>query len=450
MAKHLAEGRAFPLFFYGQHYMLGVQAWMAAPFFLVGAPTILWLRMPLLLVNCAFVIMLIVLLTKEGRLRPAAGFVAALPLIMPAPVVSSDLYETLGASVEPFLYILLLWILRRRPVAFGIVLAIGFFHREFTIFAVPALAVVMLADRTLFTRATAERVLTMALTIAGVLIVLEFLKGTVDVYGPPTGVHENGPLGLQLESLASRMCFEPAELMKRVRSLFADCLPDLLGARTFPLALLNVSSTVSAGSSAVGWMLSAAGVAVAVRMLTLPRQRVAAVPPFVAYLFIVGLEAFVVYPLSCQIVPGHPGILRYALLGLLLPVAATAWYLDAETVPLLKGLALGVILVWGGMNLVDNARVVSEYRRRPPVNEFRQLADYLVASDIRYARAGYWDAYVVDFLTREQVIVASDGKVRIRIYEQPPDPRTRPARIERAPCSAGVKIADSWCVIRAE
>jgi len=31
MAKHLSEGRAFPLFFYGQTYMLGVEAWLAAP-----------------------------------------------------------------------------------------------------------------------------------------------------------------------------------------------------------------------------------------------------------------------------------------------------------------------------------------------------------------------------------------------------------------------------------
>ncbi|HEY7054968.1 MAG TPA: hypothetical protein VH458_00515, partial [Vicinamibacterales bacterium] len=31
MAKHLVEGRAFPFFMYGQSYILGVQAWMAAP-----------------------------------------------------------------------------------------------------------------------------------------------------------------------------------------------------------------------------------------------------------------------------------------------------------------------------------------------------------------------------------------------------------------------------------
>ena len=30
MAKHLSQGRAFPLFFYGQTYMLAVEAWVAA------------------------------------------------------------------------------------------------------------------------------------------------------------------------------------------------------------------------------------------------------------------------------------------------------------------------------------------------------------------------------------------------------------------------------------
>jgi hypothetical protein len=31
MAKHLSELRAFPVFWYGQTYMLGVEAWLAAP-----------------------------------------------------------------------------------------------------------------------------------------------------------------------------------------------------------------------------------------------------------------------------------------------------------------------------------------------------------------------------------------------------------------------------------
>ena len=36
MAKHIVEGRAFPVFFYGQYYILGVEAWLAAPLFLLA------------------------------------------------------------------------------------------------------------------------------------------------------------------------------------------------------------------------------------------------------------------------------------------------------------------------------------------------------------------------------------------------------------------------------
>ena len=55
MAKHASEFRTFPLFFYGQNYMLGVQAWLAAPFFWVGGPTAVMLRLPLLLINAGVV-----------------------------------------------------------------------------------------------------------------------------------------------------------------------------------------------------------------------------------------------------------------------------------------------------------------------------------------------------------------------------------------------------------
>src|SRR6266699_5135203 len=51
MAKHLSEFRTFPLFFYGQNYMLGVQSWIAAPFFWLARPSIAVLKTPLLLLN---------------------------------------------------------------------------------------------------------------------------------------------------------------------------------------------------------------------------------------------------------------------------------------------------------------------------------------------------------------------------------------------------------------
>src|SRR5438132_11568698 len=88
MAKHLSEFRTFPLFFYGQHYMLGVQAWMAAPFFWVGGPTVAMLRMPLVIINCVVGLWLLRYITQSVG-SPWLAFIAVLPLVAATPVLSS-------------------------------------------------------------------------------------------------------------------------------------------------------------------------------------------------------------------------------------------------------------------------------------------------------------------------------------------------------------------------
>ena len=46
MAKHLSELRAFPVFWYGQTYMLGVEAWLAAPLMAIAGATVAALKLP--------------------------------------------------------------------------------------------------------------------------------------------------------------------------------------------------------------------------------------------------------------------------------------------------------------------------------------------------------------------------------------------------------------------
>ena len=67
MAKHLAEGRAFPVFMYGQSYILAVQAWMAAPMFLLLGVSVAALKVPLLVINIAVAVLLIVLIEPLRR-----------------------------------------------------------------------------------------------------------------------------------------------------------------------------------------------------------------------------------------------------------------------------------------------------------------------------------------------------------------------------------------------
>ena len=62
MAKHLSELRAFPVFWYGQTYMLGVEAWLAAPVMALIGPTVTALKLPLLAINVAVALLLFCLL----------------------------------------------------------------------------------------------------------------------------------------------------------------------------------------------------------------------------------------------------------------------------------------------------------------------------------------------------------------------------------------------------
>src|SRR5690348_11068239 len=56
MAKHLSELRAFPVFWYGQTYMLGVEAWVAAPLMAAFGATVTMLKLPLLAMNVAIAV----------------------------------------------------------------------------------------------------------------------------------------------------------------------------------------------------------------------------------------------------------------------------------------------------------------------------------------------------------------------------------------------------------
>src|SRR3954465_4122967 len=102
MARHLSRLQTFPLFYYSLNYILGVQAWIIAPFFWLGRPSVALARVPLVALNVAVALWLLRMFTARLRLRPTSAFVAALPFLVPTPAVSSALLQFSGASIEPF------------------------------------------------------------------------------------------------------------------------------------------------------------------------------------------------------------------------------------------------------------------------------------------------------------------------------------------------------------
>jgi hypothetical protein len=440
MAKHLSSFHRVPVFYYGLNYLLAVEAWIVAPFFWIFRPSVAVMRLPFVAINALVAVGLIGALGRRLGLRPALAFVAALPFVVPTPAVSGQLLEMAGSCVEPFVYVLLLWTLRGRPLAFGAVLAVGFLHREFTMFAVPALLLAEAGRKRLWSRENAERAGWMLAGFAAVWLVIDDLR-----------MHLSGePLGLQIASLRGQSCFGARDLVARFSSLPTTALPTLFGGRQMPLGAFRMTTGLAAGYEAVGWMV---GVALAIAIVRIIVTRGEDRPPddeaaFGVYLGWVGAIAACAYPLSCNVDPAGPPILRYLLLALLFPIGCFAMFVHREHRAMLRHAVTAAFVLWAAANFLDNVRLVRESVRETPLNEHRVLADYLVSHQIRYARAIYWDAYVVDFLSRERVTTASIDIVRIPEYQKAVDDHADAAvTLVRLPCSAPERIA-SWCVQR--
>jgi hypothetical protein len=436
MAKHLSDGRRFPLFYYGLNYMLGVEAWLIAPFFLIARPSVAVMRVPLILMNILVAVWLVAALSRRLSLRPAMAFIAALPFVMPTPAVGSHLLEAAGACIEPFVYVLVLWQLRPRPLAFGAVLGLGFLHREFTAYAIPALAIV--EARHLSTRDGWRRVALATTGFAVVWLVVDDLR-----------MHLSGePLARQAASLRGQMCFDLRELGPRAVSVVTHALPVLFGGVQAPLVAFRMNTPLAAGHPAAGWLVGAALLVICARLIV-SRRRVGASgggSGFGAYLMWIGVFAACAYSLSCNLNPGDPPILRYLLMALLLPVGSAAMFLGRESSQYARTFVATTFVLWAGINLIDYGRLIRASAIEPPWNDHRVLADYLVSNRIRYARATYWDAYKLDFLTRERVTIASVDVVRIDDYQRSVDAHADAAvMLARQPCSGG-PTAGSWCI----
>src|SRR5262249_60771629 len=94
--------------------------------------------------NFAFTAFLIVGLHRDAKLAWPTAIVPALFFPAAPTSIAKQLIEAQVGMIEPFVYVALLWFLRRRPIGFGVVLAIGFRNREFTMYAVPVLMAIEL------------------------------------------------------------------------------------------------------------------------------------------------------------------------------------------------------------------------------------------------------------------------------------------------------------------
>ncbi len=453
MAKHLSELRAFPVFLYGQQYMLGVEAWLAAPLFALVGPSATALKLPLLAINLWIAVFLIRTLERDTGLRPAVAGLAALPVILPSVMMAAVFVDASGGSLEPYLWILLLWATRQHPIRCGAVLGIGFLNREFTIYGFAALLCIDLLDRTLLPRQGALRRLTTVAVAGAAYAVVEILKRFSSAAGPGTSIDHVFGRANNLAELAARTCFSGETLWTGLQALPAVHWTAVLGTGVYPLATFSIESTVRQGFAGSSWLpavavaLAIAGIAQALlrRSATTggqapPRQPMPAAPRFAVYLILVGLFSPAGYILGrCGVVSLYS--IRYDLLSLLGIVGVSAWFLSTRPPrPLLVAWS-AVFAAWLLVVAVPHARLAVEYVRHRPIPAKERLIDELRTRQIRYGKADYWLAYYIDFMTNEQMIFAAESPQRILMYNDIVAAHAGEAvRLSRRRCDGGIAL----------
>ena len=469
MAHHLSEGRAWPLFFYGQLYMMGVQAWMAAPVFLVLGPTVFALKLPLLALNIVTGALLVRLLVRDAGLRAWQAALAGAWFALLPPVTASRMVQAQGGTVEPLLYALLLWMLRRRAVAFGLVFAFGFLQREFTVFAVFAILAVEFWTGEVWSRRRAAHWRVVLLVFLGARESVTLLRHTASMFGPdaPPPRLEEGVTNVDL--VARSVCLAPGHVLGNVGWLVAHNVPTFFGARTQPARVLILSNGATGSAWAgvpalVAW--GAAGVVIVRRgwrwlsPLRAPDDGRVVLPVVLLLTGVLGLAGVAT---GCDV--RSIITIRYHLLLALAPAGLTALAFvvgalaDRSPDSVSRGTSGGAavrvmcvaVVMWGVAMVVQHVRLIHEYRTTPPVNAYRVLADDLVAHGDRYGWASYWVSYHVDFLSGERLHLSPTSAVRIHEYARlalraGPDA----VIIGNEPCGPGsiARRVEAWWVCR--
>lgn len=444
MAKHLVEGRAFPVFMYGQNYQLALEAWLAAPLFALAGPSVTALKLPLLAINVAIVLLLAHVLVREVGLKPAAAALATVFVALPPPGTASKLLEASGGTLEPLLYVPLLWFTRRRPAWCGLVLGVGFVHREFVVYGLAALLVLAAARHSLFTRDGVRHHAAMLRVAAEVWLVVQVARQFGSAMGPGTTVANLPRAGGGFVELASRLCLDLLAVPQGFLHIATIHWPLLFGTEPHPLHFFRIASDVTQGMTGAGLALGAAMAFAAVRVGAGVVRGRGWRPEFdfCAYLLLAGLFSVTGYVVGrCGVI--EPIRMRYEMLSLLGAVGLSAWFLATERSRRAVAAWSVVVVAWAALSATAHVGLLGRYAADAPVGGKRMLVRHLEARGIRYGIATYADAYAISFLSNERIIMSSSNRVRIRPYEDEVRAHRREAvRVSRRPCEGGERVMD--------
>lgn len=478
-ARHLAEGRAFPVFQYAQQYVVVLESWLAAPFVAIAPTSPTAVKIVPVLLNVAAVVLLYLTLVSAARLAPWMALLATMPLALPGPRTAKDLVDALGMNIEPFVFALLIWRWRARPIALGITAALGVKNREFTMYAVAALIAVdllrELAARTgRWSRVRPEPRPEPPPSAPVAAARSDVAAGSADAapFADAALSEDAGRSRRTASARAVATAVTGAPLWRgRVAAVVAFALTstavDLLTQVSSPFGPGTTVAILAEGKGNVGVASSAmcivpalmpGDVAVVLTRL-LPLQlgvgnealidrQLFATPidysaawPLLAALLLAGIArglwrawrhgpseatwiALFLLLVGAQAVTvyaltrcGHAavGTLRYTLLALLLPAGAIVLAIERESRASVRRVVVGGVAAWMAICAVAHVRVLRAHVAEPPRGAYRELARYLEQQGIQFIVTDYWTGYHVAFLTGERVKPLTNFE-RIREY----------------------------------
>ncbi len=424
MAKHISEGRAFPVYFYGQSYLLAVEAYLAAPVMWLLGPTEVALKLPLVAMNVGAALLLAAIAHRDLGLRPWLAGVCALPLALPPIVVGTRLMEAMGGNAELPLYALLLWVVRARPWTFAVVAAAAFSHRELVAYCIVALLALEAIRGVLWTPAALQRWTLALVALAAARAAIDAVRPFGAMFGPGTvaragnfDISSSGAIGTQL-------CADPSRWASRFEILTSNHLPLLVGGAPGWLNNAGVGTWIEQGHLGLGpWVL---GMATA-GLIAGGWRRWREAPPtstggsipkedFGWYLMLVGTVSILVYWLvACsQIVMES---FRYDLLAFLLPIGALLVGVHRASPPVTAGLVTAALL-WFGIGAIDYAELAAEIRAGRWPDYRGQAVVALEARGLTVLSGEYRIAHLLSFRSQERVIVNALERERIDLYAE--------------------------------
>lgn len=460
MAKHISEGRAFPIYFYGQDYLLALEAYAAAPVMWLLGPTEIALKLPVLAMNVATAVLIAWHACRGVGLSPWIAAATALPFALPPIVVGSRVMDAMGGNIETPFYALVLWSLRGTRWPFAAATAIALAHRELVAYPLTALLALDAVRGAWRSRATWVRWAAAAIAILVLQGALHALRPYASMFGPGTEARYYPPLMSSANVVTGQICLDVARWPARLGVLAREHLPLMTGGLPGPLVDLGVSTGIGQGRPGLfGWTLALVVAGLGGSLLTRrPHQHAtvaAASSPSARgasnerdattaawlpwFLILSGLVSIGVYTLvSCAPLTSHT--LRYDLLVVFIPAGAVMAGLRHPARPVRAALLAALLVqTW------------------PAVDDYRMLAGEIVsgrwpdprgqAAAALAARgpAAYWgDFRVADLLTFrgvERFTIAATESARIETYAV--QATAAPAGVIKVgPCAGGERLAE--------